>query len=112
MLPERTRARYGQELVALLDGSPRRLADTIDVLFLAARSHLEDPMRRSLHTVAKVSLAVALALLGYSVNDLSNGLTELPQHWWSSGAALSVIASGTAMLLTRRRPSTARSAIR
>lgn len=112
MLPERTRARYGQELVALLDGSPRRLTDTLDVLFLAARAHLEAPMRRSLHTVAKVSLAAALVLLGYTVNDLSSGLTELPQHWWSSGAALSVIASGMAMLLTRHRPATSRSAIR
>ena len=58
MLPARTRARYGQELVALLDCSPRRLADTLDVLFLAARAHLEDPMRRPLHTFAELSIAV------------------------------------------------------
>jgi hypothetical protein len=112
MLPARTRARYGQELVALLDYSPRRLADTLDVLFLAARAHLEDSMRRSLHTFANVSLAVSLVLLGYTVNDLSAGVTELPQHWWSSGAALSVIASGAAVLLTRHRPATSSSAIR
>ena len=112
MLPARTRARYGQELVALLDCSPRRLADTLDVLFLAARAHLEDPMRRPLHTFARLSLAVSLVLLGYTVNDLSTGLTELPQHWWSSGAALFVIASGAAVLLTRHRPATSSSAIR
>ena len=112
MLPARTRARYGQELVALLDCSPRRVADTLDVLFLAARAHLEDPMRRPLHTFAELSLAVSLVLLGYTVNDLSTGLTELPQHWWSSGAALFVIASGAAVLLTRHRPATSSSAIR
>jgi predicted permease len=112
MLPARTRARYGQELVALLDCSPRRLADTLDVLLLAAHAHLEDPMRRPLHTFANVSLAVSLVLLGYTVNDLSTGLTELPQHWWSSVAALSVIASGAAVLLTRHRPATSSSAIR
>jgi hypothetical protein len=104
MLPAQTRDRYGSELVALLDRSPRPLADTLDVLFLAAREHLEAPMRRPLHTVASVSLAVSLVLLGYTVNDLSTGLTELPQHWWSSGAALSVIASGAAALVTRYRP--------
>ena len=103
MLPAHTRDRYGQELIALLDRSPRPLADTLDVLFLAAREHLEDSMRRPLHTLASVSLAVSLVLLGYTVNDLSTGLTELPQHWWSSGAAVSVIASGAAALVSRHR---------
>ena len=103
MLPAGTRARYGQELVALLECSPRRLADTLDVLLLAARTHLEAPMRRPLHTFANISLAVSLVLLGYTVNDLSTGLTELPQHWWSSGAAVSVIASGAAALVSRHR---------
>jgi len=112
MLPAGTRARYGQELVALLECSPRRLADTLDVLLLAARTHLEAPMRRPLHTFANISLAVSLVLLGYTVNDLSTGLTELPQHWWSSGAPLSVIASAAAVVLTRHRPATSSSAIR
>jgi hypothetical protein len=40
------------------------------------------------------------------MNDLGTGLTELPQHWWSSGAAAAVIASGCAALLTRNRPAT------
>jgi hypothetical protein len=106
MLPAQTRDRYGSELVALLDRSPRPLADTLDVLFLAAREHLEDRMRRPLHTVASVSLAFSLVLLGYTLNDLSAGLTELPQHWWSSGAAASVIASGAVALLTRHAAGT------
>jgi hypothetical protein len=106
MLPAQTRDRYGPELLALLDRSPRPLADTLDVLFLAAREHLEDRMRRPLHTVASVSLAFSLVLLGYTLNDLSAGLTELPQHWWSSGAAASVIASGAVALLTRHTPGT------
>src|ERR671910_320583 len=79
---------------------------TLDVSFLAVREHLEDPMRRPVHTVASVSLAVSLVLLGYTVNDLSSGLTELPQHWWSSGAAASVIASGAVALQTRHTPDT------
>ena len=106
MLPARTRGRYGQELLALLDRSPRPLADTLDVLLLAVRGHVEAPMRRPLHTFASVSLAVLLVLFGYTVNDLGTGLTELPQHWWSSGAAASVVASGAVALLTRHRPGT------
>jgi len=63
-------------------------------------------MHRLLHTLASVSFVVSLVLLGYTLNDLGTGLTELPQHWWSSGAAASVIASGCAALLTRSRPAT------
>ena len=61
-------------------------------------------MRRLLHTLASVSFVVSLVLLGYTLNDLGTGLTELPQHWWSSGAAGAVVASGCAALLTRNRP--------
>jgi hypothetical protein len=61
-------------------------------------------MRRPLHTLASVLFAVSLGLLGYTVNDLSTGLTELPQHWWSSGAAVFMVASGAAAFLTRSRP--------
>ena len=56
-------------------------------------------MRHRLHTLASLSFVVSLVLLGYTVNDLSTGLTELPQHWWSSGAAVLAIASGSAALL-------------
>ena len=101
-LPGPTRERYGPELMVLLDCSPRPLADTVDVLVLAVRAHVEDRMRHPLHTVASISLAVSLVLLGYALNDLGTGVTELPQHWWSSGAAALVIASAAVVLLTRR----------
>jgi hypothetical protein len=68
-------------------------------------------MHRPLHTLATVLFAVSLVLLGYTVNDLGAGLTELPRHWWSSGVAVFVIASGAAALLTRRRPAAPSSAI-
>jgi hypothetical protein len=68
-------------------------------------------MRRLLHTLATVSFAVSLVVLGYTLNDLGTGLTELPEHWWSSGAAVLVIASGCAALLTRNRPAARSSAV-
>jgi hypothetical protein len=68
-------------------------------------------MRRPLHTFASALFTVSLVLLGYTVSDLRTGLTELPQHWWSSGAAVLVIASGAAAFLTRSRPAARNSAI-
>jgi membrane protein YdbS with pleckstrin-like domain len=81
------------------------------VLFLVTRKHLENPMRRTLHTLASVLFAASLVLLGYAVNDLSTGLTELPEHWWSTSAAVFVIASGAVAFLTRSRPAARSSAI-
>jgi hypothetical protein len=68
-------------------------------------------MRHLLHTLASLSFAVSLVLLGYTVNDLSAGLPQLLQHWWSSGAAVFVIASGAAAFLTHSRPAAQDSAI-
>jgi hypothetical protein len=111
MLPAHTRHRYGRELVVLLDRSSRPVADTIDVLFLGARQHLEASMIRPLYAIACASLVVSLILLGYTVNDLGAGLTELPQHWWSSGVAAAVVASGATALLMRHRSKAQSSAI-
>jgi hypothetical protein len=80
-------------------------------LFTVTREHSEDPMRRQLHTLASALFSVSLVLLGYTVNDLTTGLTELPQHWSSSGAAALVIASGAAAFVTCSRPAARNSAI-
>jgi hypothetical protein len=104
LLPSGVRDRYGNELLELLVRSPRPLADALDVLTLAAREHLEVLMRRWLHTLSIAALAAALVVFGYTMNDLSSGLAELPQHWWSSSAGAAVIASGVAVLVTRPRP--------
>jgi hypothetical protein len=88
---------------ASCSGINRRIVDASDAL-LSFRAHSEALMRRLLHTLASLSFAVSLVLLGFTLNDLATGLAELPQHWWSSGAAASVIACGCAALLTRNRP--------
>ena len=46
LLPTATRDRYADEIAQLLDDSPRPVADAVDVVFLAAREHLEVLMRR------------------------------------------------------------------
>ena len=58
-------------------------------------------MTRPLHSLALAALAVALVVLGYVINDLGSGITELAQHWWSGAALAAVIASGVTAVLTR-----------
>ncbi|MGH9287884.1 MAG: hypothetical protein ACRD0V_06250 [Acidimicrobiales bacterium] len=103
LLPADVRHRYGDELLELLVRSPRPLADALDELHLAAREHLEVLMRRPLHILSIAALGVSLVVFGYTMNDLTSGLAELPQHWWSSSAGAAVIASGAAVLVTRPR---------
>jgi hypothetical protein len=56
-------------------------------------------MFRTSDLVAVVLGAVSLFALGYAVNDLADGITEVPHHWWSSapllglGAALALWAA-------------------
>ena len=41
-----------------------------------------------------LSLAIASSFaLGYAINDLSHGITELPQHWWSTAPALGLLVA-------------------
>jgi hypothetical protein len=103
LVPARFRDRYGEELAALLETSPRPLADTVDVLHLAALEHMEALMRRPLHTLAIIAFVASLVVFGYALNDLGSGLAEVPQHWWSSGVAVAVVASGATILRTRSR---------
>jgi hypothetical protein len=103
LLPRDFRTRYGDEIRELLDHSSRPLADTLDVACLAVHLHLEVFMRHLLHLLSLSGLVVSLVVLGYTVNDLSSGITELPRHWWSSGAAMAVVATTAAALATHRR---------
>ncbi len=60
----------------------------------------------------RILIGVALIGLGlagatWSASELSNGLRELPQHWWSTAAVAPALA-GLALLLAehfRRRTS-------
>jgi hypothetical protein len=46
-----------------------------------------------LYRTAIVTAAVSLLLLGYALVNLSGGLIEVPQHWWSTMPVLGVAAS-------------------
>jgi hypothetical protein len=49
--------------------------------------------------------AASLVALGYAVNDLASGISEAPQHWWSSAPLAGLVAAAALWALPRlRRP--------
>lgn len=95
LYPPSVRKRYGPELLALLAVSRRPASDLLDVVRAALLDRLEELAVTYLRPVAAIIGAVALFALGYAVNDLQDGLAELPRHWWSvAPAALLVVSAG------------------
>jgi hypothetical protein len=62
-------------------------------------------MARLSDLVALVLAAASLFALGYAVNDLANGITEVPQHWWSSAPVFGLGLALTLLVLPRLRRS-------
>ncbi|MGH2784654.1 MAG: hypothetical protein ACRDJ1_05300 [Actinomycetota bacterium] len=102
-LPRRLRARYGEEIVALLAESDRPIADRLDVAKLGSRWHLEAIMGNVWRTSAMVLALVSVFALGYAINGLAEGVTELPKHWWSAAPVLGLALAGLAGLIGRGR---------
>ena len=44
---------------------------------------------------ALVLAFVSVFALGYAVNGLGEGITELPRHWWSTAPALGLVLAAT-----------------
>jgi hypothetical protein len=87
LYPSHVRNRYGPELLALLATSRTPTSDLLDVIRAALSDRLEEFVMTYLRTFAAIIGAFALFALGYAVNDLQHGLTELPRHWWSAAPA-------------------------
>jgi hypothetical protein len=89
LFPPAWRERYGGEAVDLLGRGGHRAADTIDLLRCAIELRLsEEPhMRRTLAILAALAAAIGAAGLAWSVPQLTNGIVEVPSHWWSTLAA-------------------------
>jgi hypothetical protein len=102
-LPDKIRARYGNEIEQLLATSDRPAADLFDVVRQGSRWHLEALMRKGWRTGAVVLAAVSMFALGYAVNGLAGGLTELPRHWWSTAPLLGLMGAGVLGAVSRFR---------
>ena len=97
LYPKQFRDRYGDELVELIERSDHPRRDAVDVALHAGRLRLETLMTRSLRHLLDVVVVVAVFGLGYAVNDLQGGITEILRHWWSSFALVF-----TALAITAR----------
>lgn len=96
LYPVAFRRRYGDEVAELLDHSPHPVRDGVDTAVHAGRLRLEILMSNAARHVANLVLAAAIFLLGFSLNELRHGITEAPEHWWSSAAILFVFLAGAA----------------
>ena len=96
--PEPFRRRYEDELMDVLDESPRAVRDLLDVAVHAGRLRGEQLMANATRRIASLALAASILVLGYAINDLQNGIIEIPHHWWSTSAALLVVAAAAVRL--------------
>ncbi|MGH2795698.1 MAG: hypothetical protein ACRDKG_15505 [Actinomycetota bacterium] len=100
-LPRSHRARFGAEIDGLLATSNRPVADVLNVAKQSAYWHVEALMRNAWTTSAVVLAAASIFALGYTINGLADGITELPKHWWSSAPVLGLALAGGLALIGR-----------
>jgi hypothetical protein len=53
---------------------------------------------RTLYVTAALVVAAGVAGTVWAVGELRNGVSELPQHWWSS-APVALVALGLTLML-------------
>jgi hypothetical protein len=111
LYPRWFRDRYGDEIAELLARSTHRTGDSLNVAFHAILLRTEKLMNHSIRRLADLFVVAAAFGLGFVLNDLEHGVVEIPDHWWSSFAAVVAMASvaaraALALVHTRRRRST------
>ena len=104
LYPPATRDRYGTELLDLLEHSDRPLRDSVDLVVHALAERADAMVRPAWVRRAAVVLAgMSLVMLGYAVNDLSHGIGEVGDHWWSAAAAGFALVTLTLAALSASR---------
>ena len=96
LYPAWYRDRYGVEIADLVANSDHRLRDVTNVAVGAVRLRWENHMIRPLRHLADASAVGTVFILGYVVNDLEHGISEIGRHWWSSMALVVTVIALTA----------------
>jgi hypothetical protein len=86
LYPKAFRDRYGDEVVELINRSDHPRRDALNVAVHASRLRLKTLIGRPLRHLLDVIVVLAVFVLGYTVNDLHGGVSEVHHHWWSSFA--------------------------
>lgn len=101
LFPREWRERYGHEVEEALEHSTRPARDRLDLVRAAvsvrgqdARSRLEGAVRRAgLGVLSGALLLAGAAGAWWSQANLSEGIGEIPRHWWSTAACLPLAAA-------------------
>jgi len=101
LAPTDWRRRYGTEVLNLLAGSERPVADRLDLLWMclrlraAAIARKGSIMRRFALVSSVGTLVLGAAWAVVATQQLQRGLVELPSHWWSA-PGLGLLVAGAA----------------
>jgi hypothetical protein len=87
----------------LYEGSDDALRDWVDIV----RSGLVARVGENMRTLTDLSLAavaaVALVAIGYTSAELSRGVLEAHQHWWSTAPLILLILTAGVWVWRRRQ---------
>ena len=107
LYPAEFRRRYEDEISEMLRHSRQPRRDQLNVAVHACHLRWEQLMTNLPQHLANVALAAAMFCLGFAVNDLEGGITEIHRHWWSTAALLLVVLAAavraTVGAMARRR---------
>jgi hypothetical protein len=110
LLPLEWRRRYGDEVEDLLDASAWRFADVFDVALLGLALRTEALRRLSMVYYVTGLLLVGAGVAGglLTASELTNGIGDIHEHWWSTAGVVGPVAAGLAVLVAgaarQRRP--------
>jgi len=105
MLPAQIRTSHGDELEEMLHSSTRPVRDRADIVTAGMGLRLGRATRPLLVAAVIGTCASALALV-IAIENLQRGVTEIPDHWWSTFTASGLIGSlfaATLLGLAQRR---------
>jgi hypothetical protein len=93
LFPKAWQAAYGEEVADLLASSTQPWGDRLDLVRAAARVRTDQLnggtiIMRALRVIAIGLLGLGLAGGGWAATQLTDGVVEIPMHWWSSLAVL------------------------
>lgn len=113
--PRWWRAKYGDELIAMLESTDIGSRIVLDVFVSGVMVRVDTAAlameRKTMNRRILIGLGMVLLLIGtattvWATSELENGLTEIPGHWWSTLAVLPAVAGlgllGTGLWLRPR----------
>jgi hypothetical protein len=103
LFPRSWQQRYREEIADHLAHSTHPARDRLDLLMALGPMWADNTRRLPMPTTwtrasAAVLVATATAATGWATSELEEGLTELPQHWWSTAILVLPLAAAAVIL--------------